>query len=409
MGLTVEKQNEISERLKRELPVIVVHKVMTVGGTLLNRDDSNSQKTLRFGNAERARLSSACQKKVVREVVRTSLGDSIGYRAKESWNLYAKQYYTENKERFGFSNEDIETASSKVMGKNGIFNNTMYLTKREFEQILTTIAEKRLWEKTKKDTKGKETLDKDAIKKELKGYTNYLTWDIAFFGRMIADNGMGLDTVKGAYYESHALGLNKFNLESDTFVATEDLLSEFIPQGAAHFDATGTDISSNTFYDTIAIDLYTVVMEKIRFYEDDITEELVAELVKEAKQIACNIVDCYVYAVPQSKQNSMLSSPLPDCIFVNVKYRDENSLASNFITTLHNLFAKALVADSEKTVADKAIDKITEFVSTKKKFTQPNNKNIWYTDNGVTVDSDNCVNVTDTYDIVETLEGILNE
>ena len=277
----------------------------------LNRDDTGAPKDCIFGGFRRARISSQCQKKSVRDYpvfsqVIGSLKGDIGVRTKRLTNAFYEKLMLQDKLKI--EQEGQREIVSRRVAQNIIkcvglgfptdnnteelqdYSKTQYLLffgKEEIADLVNLAVSDNYWpamsqemEVELKDAKGKvknaktlkgerEKLFTDATLKsnfgeQIKGMqtafknvvskkrieNNSFAVDIALFGRMIADNNnMNVDA---ACQMAHAISTNEMEMKMDFFTAVDDLL----PDDTQGSDMMGiVEFNSACYYRYARIDL----------------------------------------------------------------------------------------------------------------------------------------------------------
>lgn len=202
--------------------------------TCLNRDDVGSPKSAIVGGVTRARVSSQCWKRQVRETMH-EFGIKLAYRSKHFDDQLSKRCL-----ELGASEEQAKNcakAIADVIVKDTLF----FFTDTEVESCAKYAQEKAFCIDS---IKPKEVLA--LVKKSLKLAVDGL--DIALFGRMVA---LAPDlNIQAAASFSHAISTHAVSNELDFFTALDDL--DQTP-GAAHMD--NLEFNSATYYRYVCLDL----------------------------------------------------------------------------------------------------------------------------------------------------------
>lgn len=358
---------------------IEVHLLQNFAPSCLNRDDTNTPKTCEFGGVTRARVSSQCFKKAVRNHFAT-LGIEKGTRSKRikealaetliphdaaaqelyealaanrqpeseatlqlsaALTLFVEAYYSEMSAMDG--NRQHET---KVL---------LYWSGAELQEAAVCFQEERpalnarvpeliafLRSKTEpKAGKGKKGVaakaedadaktDGDDSKKpkhpasrKIAGRLQQaaLTPDIALFGRMLASNP---DTnIDAACQVAHAISTHSANLEMDFFTAVDDL-NLVGTTGAGMLGVTGYD--SACFYRYSLMD-FAQLMHNLGNSRE------------RAEEAVAGFLQSFVQAIPTGKQNSMAAQNLPSLVlFVVREHGTPCSLVNAFARPINPVF-----------------------------------------------------------------------
>lgn len=284
------------------MKLIELHILQSFPVSCLNRDDLGLPKSATFGGAPRARLSSQCLKRAIRE------------QAQE----LAPSLFQGNRSRL------IITPLAEQLKKNGLAESQAVELAKQVADYLATLddaAEKKGELKVKtlmflspaevaamgKDlaeivTKDPNAKIEKAITKACKSAALKDAADIAIFGRMVAsDHSL---TLEGAGMFSHALSTHKADNDIDFFSAVDELQS----QDEAGAGMTGTlEFTSATYYRYAALNLGLL------------KRHLAALSGDELKKVVDAFLRAAVLAVPGARKNSMNAHTLPAYVLGIVK------------------------------------------------------------------------------------------
>lgn len=191
---------------------IELHILQSYPVSCLNRDEVGTPKAAVFGGCNRARLSSQCLKRAIREHAQSEFS-TIAFEGKRS--RYLLERFTTALNSAGMSGEaavkkaeEIAAMFSKLQdpkdrAKSGDVTTAVFLSPAEIQQIAEVAAK-----------------DGD-LSKAARSATRLDAADIALFGRMIA-NDSSLN-VEAASMFSHALSTHQCSGESDFFSAIDDV------------------------------------------------------------------------------------------------------------------------------------------------------------------------------------------
>lgn len=287
------------------MKLIELHILQSFPVSCLNRDDVGSPKTAIFGGVPRARISSQCLKRAIRELARelrpalfaANRSRLIIERLAHALQKYgvAEAKATEAAKHVGDYLATLDEAAQK---KGTLKVKTMmFLSPAEEDSIAATLAQI-----IKKDPKAKE-LEK-AVAKACKAAGLKDAADIAIFGRMVAsDHSL---TLEGAGLFSHALSTHKAENDIDFFSAVDDL------QKAEEAGAgmTGTlEFTSATYYRYAALNLDLLAD----------SAHLGALSAAERKSVVETFLRAAILAVPGARKNSMNAHTLPGYVLGLVK------------------------------------------------------------------------------------------
>jgi CRISPR system Cascade subunit CasC len=287
------------------MKLIELHILQSFPVSCLNRDDVGAPKNATFGGATRARISSQCLKRAIRELAQemspklfagnrsrliiTPLADAL----KRCGLTDPKA--TEIAIQVG---DHLATSDEAAAKKRELKVKTlMFLSPAEIEALATTLAEI-----TKKDPKAKD-LEK-AVAKACKTAALKDAADIAIFGRMVAsDHSL---TLEGAGMFSHALSTHKADNDLDFFSAVDDL-QKAEESGAG---MTGTlEFTSATYYRYAALNLDLLAD----------AAHLGALTPADRREVVDAFLRATVLAVPGARKNSMNANTLPCYVLGLVK------------------------------------------------------------------------------------------
>jgi CRISPR system Cascade subunit CasC len=318
-----------------------VHILQNFAPSNLNRDDTNAPKDCVFGGYRRARISSQCIKRSIRQhaafkdAVLASGGD-LGVRTKR----LARQIADRLAER-GRSRDEAERVAENVikgarlkLDKDKKTEYLLYLGTNEIaalvgvaEQFWDDLSAVAAPEAASEEGKGARKKTGAKVKKEEQALLpaeatkaigsvlgKSLAADVALFGRMVADDkSLNADA---ACQVAHALSTNEVSMEMDYYTAIDDLL----PGEESGSDMIGTvQFNSSCFYRYAQINL-----GKLR---ENLAGD--ADVVRGA---VVGFLRAAVEAVPTGKQNSMAAQNPPS--YVRVFLRSSGapwSLANAFV------------------------------------------------------------------------------
>ncbi|WP_338874729.1 type I-E CRISPR-associated protein Cas7/Cse4/CasC [Spirosoma sp. SC4-14] len=360
----------------------------------LNRDDSGAPKDCDFGGYRRQRISSQCLKRSVRtsEVFETLMHDRLGKRTKRAPIEVAKLLVRgdQTEARAKAMAEEFFEALYGVNDK-GMTDYLLYIGAEELQRSATllleageeiaAVAEKIATLRTAHATLQKK--EKDAKQKEIdeaakpftaladqykKTYPKHVrSVDVALFGRMLADSPT--ENIDAACQVSHALSVNRMNMEFDYFTAVDDLQPED-NAGAGMIGTVG--FASSCFYRFACVDW----------------DKLVGNLGGDAAAAREGVIafaEAFIQARPSGKQNTFAAHSLPAFIMVIVR-------ESGQPVSLANAFEKPIQPSKDQSLTERAIDALSQHYTKLKKM---------YGLNGTA----SCVLLDDADAAVKVLEG----
>lgn len=313
---------------------IEIHMIQSFAPANLNRDDTNNPKDCEFGGVRRARISSQCIKRAIRNspVFAQTTGVPLGVRTKRLLERLAKPIMDTGKLEAEVKDVLIPFISAFLskLDKDGQRTAVLlYLSPGEIQRIAAMLADS--WaelahEKTR--AAAVERLTKELVRK----FRNRTSApDIALFGRMLAEKPeLNLDA---ACQVAHAISTHRVTMEMDFYTAVDDLQPEDTA-GAGMMGFTGYESAS--FYRYARLDWEQL----IRNLSDD------ADL---ARQTVKGFLRSSVDAVPTGKQNAFAAQNQPSFLLAVV--RDSGaawSLANAFEQPVRAIGDSGLVAPSVK-------------------------------------------------------------
>lgn len=317
-------ENKTSERL-----FLDIHAIQAVPPANINRDDTGSPKTAQFGGVTRARVSSQCWKRAIRNYFKEySSINNVGMRTNElvSYiaNLITKQDSTiKEDDASKLAEETIKKAGISTTGRKSnpdhkIIKAPFFISCKEAEAFAAACIAK----ETKKETL--QNILKDDI-----------SIDIALFGRMLADDpSLAVDA---AAQVAHAISTHAIEDEFDFYTAVDEALSEG-QMGASMMDTI--EYNSSTLYRYANIGLHNLYGQFLHDKHDK----------KDVIDTAKLFVDAFIKSMPTGKINSFAYQTLPQAIIVSL--RDDRPV--NMITA----FEKPI--KSENGYTDPSIKKLFE-------------------------------------------------
>lgn len=317
-------ENITSERL-----FLDIHAIQAVPPANINRDDTGSPKTAQFGGVTRARVSSQCWKRAIRNYFKEySSINNVGMRTSElvSYiaNLITKQDSNiKEDDALKLAEETIKKAGISTTGRKSnpdhkIIKAPFFISCKEAEAFAAACIAK----ETKKETL--QNILKDDI-----------SIDIALFGRMLADDpSLAVDA---AAQVAHAISTHAIEDEFDFYTAVDEALPEG-QMGASMMDTI--EYNSSTLYRYANIGLHNLYGQFLHDNHDK----------KDVIDIAQLFVDAFIKSMPTGKINSFAHQTLPQAIIVSL--RDDRPV--NMITA----FEKPI--KSENGYTDPSIKKLFE-------------------------------------------------
>lgn len=317
--------------------IVEIHVLQNFAPSNLNRDDTGAPKDALFGGTRRARISSQCSKRAVRQffgeqVVRGILSaDELAQRSKRV--LDALTTILKEKGRDPIAAEEkarLALGAVKLAVKDGGKTEyLLFLGQREISGIADVIHE--MWDalsvaeaqpsEGKKAGKAKkqaaEGIDPEIRKALEKIFNGGKALDVALFGRMLAD--MPEKNQHAACQVAHALSTHAVEREFDFYTAVDDLK----PEDTAGADMMGTvEFNSACFYRYAVVD-WAKLGENLQ--QDS---ELAAKGLRA-------FLEGFVVAEPTGKQNTFAAHNPPEFVLATVRRNTApRNLANAFETAI---------------------------------------------------------------------------
>jgi CRISPR system Cascade subunit CasC len=266
-----------------------LHVLQTVPPSNINRDDTGSPKTARYGGVTRARVSSQSWKKAMREYFKEHEDkETLGIRTKKIVHSLAKVIIEKDL--------SIDENSALKLAEE-IFNKAKISTKDQEAKALFFLGGK---QQERLASYGVEHSD-DLQTKEIQSILNAnQSIDVALFGRMVAD-APELN-VDASSQVAHSISTHEIATEFDFFTAVDDLTSD---------DQTGAGMLGTVEYNSSTLYRYAnVAVHELSFQLGD--KDAVIEALK-------LFVKSFVMSLPTGKINTFANQTIPDALIVSIR------------------------------------------------------------------------------------------
>ncbi|MFC8835833.1 type I-E CRISPR-associated protein Cas7/Cse4/CasC [Streptomyces griseoincarnatus] len=308
---------------------IDIHVVQPVPYANLNRDDTNSVKSMLYGDVLRTRISSQSWKRAIREHFQDTLGENalrtrrIGERVAEV--LHERGWDKALAERAGAhvaAGSSIKWEVAKGKDKQPITNKVLtnalvYLPEDAVEE-LADIAEAHKEALTTDFTGKGKSKPESALKGKIDNVLAKRNGVINLFGRMLTEVDQA--NVDGAVQVAHAFTTHTTEVELDYFAAVDDVTEKKGDEtGSGHMGMA--EFSSGTFYRFATVDLKELT--KNLSDESDIALDAARELVGQ-------FLLSFIESLPQAKKNSTAPHTIPHLVHVAVRSDRPLSFAAAF-------------------------------------------------------------------------------
>lgn len=274
-----------------------IHVLQNVPPSCVNRDDTGSPKTAKYGGAVRARVSSQSWKHEMRLMFADIFGkERSGVRTKKVLDLIAGE--------IGKIDGGIDEEKARKLSKKALENANIKLDKDDASPVLMFFSPEQ--SKALAQLAISESKDKNEYKKALKETPSV---DMALFGRMVAaDASLNFDA---AAQVAHAISTHAVHNEYDYFTAVDDLNKDE-ESGAGHLGTI--EFNSATLYRYA-----TVNAAELSEHLGDFT----AEAVK-------GFAEAFIKSMPTGKQNTFANRTMPDHIYITLRSDQPINLVGAF-------------------------------------------------------------------------------
>jgi CRISPR system Cascade subunit CasC len=309
------------------MKLLELHILQSFPVSCLNRDDMNSPKTATFGGVQRARVSSQCWKRAIRETAATNSPYFKGNRTR----LIIEPLRDALQKTHGFSEADAKSKAIEISEALATYD-------KENEKKNGTLKVKTIFFTSPAEIKAlaaayAETKDVKKAIKSLKPEHLKDAADVAIFGRMVAaDHSL---TLEGAAMFSHALSTHKADNEIDFFTAVDDL-NPADDSGSGHMGTT--EFNAATYYRYAAVNL-SMLADK---------DHLDAMTAEERKEVIAAFIGATLTAVPQARHNSMNAGVRPAYVLGTIKEKGQP-------IQLINAFEKPVRSGKEGSILENSI------------------------------------------------------
>lgn len=323
---------------------IELHLIQNFAPANLNRDDTNNPKDCEFGGVRRARISSQCIKRAIRNapIFAETTEMEVGQRTKRVIKRLRDILVPPEKPEAAIkpaSEVDailpafvtaflskLDSKSEKDDLRTAVL---LYLSEAEIEGISNKLLEN--WGELADEKKRSAAVDRLAkeLVKEYKGRTS--APDIALFGRMLAEKPeLNLDA---ACQVAHALSTHRVTMEMDFYTAVDDLNPD---------DTAGASMMGFTGYNSACFYRYARLDWGQLLANLGGDKELAQKTMK-------GFLRATVQAVPTGKQNGFAAQNPPSFLLAVVRAGGAGwSLANAFEKPVRAVRDSGLVAPSVK-------------------------------------------------------------
>lgn len=307
---------------------IDIHIIQSVPFANLNRDDTNSVKTVQYGNVLRTRVSSQSWKRAVRGVFEDRIGQAalrtrrIGERVTRllaedrGWPLDLAQKagaHTAAASSIKFELAKDPKDPKQALANKVLTNAMVYVPETAVAELADLAQAHREALQAAKDIKkpaDKSVLPADKVEAVLRSRNGVIN----LFGRMLAEiDNAGVD---GAVQVAHALTTHETDVELDYFSAVDDVTATWGDQtGSGHMGHT--EFSAGTFYRYATIDLRDLAHN-------------IGDNPEELRELTAAFLSAFILSLPQAKKNATAPHTIPDLAHISVRTDRPLSYAAAF-------------------------------------------------------------------------------
>jgi len=306
----------------------------------LNRDDSGAPKDCDFGGYRRQRISSQCLKRSARGVFQENTKVQTAVRTKKAPSLLREKLI-----ELGFEEVEAENLASGLLGViHGLDDDQTKVILNYGDEELVSIAQyvqentvnvqseiSRITDLTGSKAKKAKLQFAKKVASAVNPQMTVSSIDIALFGRMLASSPT--ENINAACQVSHAISVNRMNMEFDYFTAVDDIPDDD-NTGAAMIGTLG--FSSSCFYRFACVDM------------DQLSRNLGGDA-QAANEGVLAFAEAFVQARPSGKQNTFAAHSLPALVMVVMR-------ESGQPVSLVNAFENPIKPGTDKSLTSRAID-----------------------------------------------------
>lgn len=283
--------------MKKNNIYVDVHVLQNVPPSCINRDDTGSPKTAKYGGAVRARVSSQSWKHEMRKMFREIFEeDEVGIRTKKVTEMIAGEIM---KKDSGIDEEKALKLAEKALGyigvkpdKNGNSPVLMFFSAAQARALAELAIEG--------------SGDKKEYAAALKAEPSV---DMALFGRMVASDAS--QNFDAAAQVAHAISTHAVHNEYDYFTAVDDLNKDD-ESGAGHLGTV--EFNSATLYRYATVNV----------------RELAKNLGASSADTIVGFIEAFIRSMPTGKQNTFANRTMPDFVYIAIRNDQPINLVGAF-------------------------------------------------------------------------------
>lgn len=334
--------------------LIEIHVLQNFAPSNLNRDDTGAPKDAFFGGTRRARVSSQCGKRAIRqffdEKVREGVfsADELAVRTKRVYQAIVDALTGKRDPAETLAKAEIALSYIKLKAaEGGKTQYLLFLGRREIAALAETIDE--YWDQIVATEEGDAEKPKGKAKKAAANsapkevqarieaaFNGGKAVDVALFGRMLAD--MPEKNQNAACQVAHAISTHAVEREFDFYTAVDDLKPE---------DTAGADMMGTVEFNSACYYRYAVVDWA------KLADNLQGDTELAAKGLRA-FLQGFVVAEPSGKQNTFAAHNPPEFVAVTVCHDGApRNLANAFETAVRARNGESLMRKSAEELAKK--------------------------------------------------------
>lgn len=318
-----------------------IHILQSVPPSNINRDDTGSPKSARFGGVRRARVSSQAWKRATRKRFNATLDKSdIGHRTKRVVEKLAEEIQAMDRDipeevSRQLAGEALKLAGIKLttpkppkdapegfrpVDQTGYL---LFLSAGQFAKLAELAVDAH---QSSRKVDGK--LAKAAINSEN-------SFDVSLFGRMVADDAEL--NVDAAAQVAHAISVQAVEAEFDYFTAVDDMQERDQEAGAGMIGTV--EFNSSTLYRYATVNIPGL-------------RRNLGDSAATARAVAA-FVDSLVLSMPTGKQNTFANRTVPEAVVVSIRSDQPVNLVGAFESPIALGGDKSVVAGAAAALADR--------------------------------------------------------
>lgn len=289
-----------------------IHAIQVLPPSNVNRDDTGSPKTARYGGVVRARVSSQSWKKVMRDYFcENGQNFQMGIRTNKILNHIIKKIldngYCDKDEAREKAIRVLENAGYKYNSQDDKLEALYFFSNSQIEKLAEATTIEKFLQKVSGTAQKKMYKELASFLKE-----EVLEIDIALFGRMLANNPELNEDASSQV--AHAISTHEVQTEYDYFTAGDDLADKD-NAGAAMIETN--EFNSSTLYRYANV----AVHEFLKQMHGD--KDLTARALR-------LYIEAFANSMPTGKSNSYANQTLPQALLIELRADRPISLVSAY-------------------------------------------------------------------------------